>query len=373
VIKQEVDHVVFGAGIFGLYATLLLKRRGSRVLVVDAEPRPLMRASLVNQARLHTGYHYPRSMFTALRSASYADRFATDFPGAIKRDFNKIYAIARWGSVTDVHAFSRFCSQLGIPLRQVDARPWLQPGAVDSVWETREYVFDAEVIRCELLSRIERAGGARWAMGATIVAGVIDGEHFDLQLSTGERVQARGLVNAAYAGVNRLVTMFGLEPLPLKYELTEVALAKAPLELQNIGITVMDGPFFSTMPFGLTGIHTVTSVPHTPRATSFAAMPEFRCQDGNPSCSPTLLANCSSCAVRPKSAWALMERLAATFLDPHLTFEYQESLFTVKAVLRTSELDDGRPTLMVQHRTNPFFISVLSGKVSTIYDLEAVL
>ena len=35
-------------------------------------------------------------------------------------------------------------------------------------------------------------------------------------------------------------------------------------DLKNIGITVMDGPFFSIMPFGQTGLHSLTSVTFTP-------------------------------------------------------------------------------------------------------------
>ena len=54
---REIDRVVFGAGIFGLYAAIILGRRGLRVAIVDLEARPLSRASLVNQARIHMGYH----------------------------------------------------------------------------------------------------------------------------------------------------------------------------------------------------------------------------------------------------------------------------------------------------------------------------
>ncbi len=39
--------------------------------------------------------------------------------------------------------------------------------------------------------------------------------------------------------------------------------------LKNTGITVMDGPFFSLMPFGQTGLHSLTSVTFTPHETSY--------------------------------------------------------------------------------------------------------
>ena len=47
--------------------------------------------------------------------------------------------------------------------------------------------------------------------------------------------------------------MFDLEPLPLKYELCELILGDVTPGLEDVGLTVMDGPFFSVMPYGLSG------------------------------------------------------------------------------------------------------------------------
>jgi FAD dependent oxidoreductase len=370
---REVDWAVIGAGIFGLFATLKLLQRGLRVAVIDREGRPLLRASLVNQARLHAGYHYPRSIFTAFKSASYGERFAQDFPQAVNRSFLKIYAIARLGSITDADAFVRFCSHVGIPLRQIDSRPWLLPESVTTAWETREYTFDAAVVRASLLERIHKAGSPEWLMNTGVTGAAIDNQAVVLELSTGETLRAHGVVNATYAGTNALPKMLGFESLPLKYELTEVVLVKTSGQLEGVGVTVLDGPFFSAMPFGLTGRHSLTSVSHTPRRTSAALLPTFACQERNRECTPELLANCSTCPARPSSAWPLMERRTRCFLRPDIELRYEESLFTVKTVLRSSEVDDARPTVIVRHSVQPPILTILSGKASTIYDVEEVL
>jgi hypothetical protein len=39
-------------------------------------------------------------------------------------------------------------------------------------------------------------------------------------------------------------------------------------------------------------------------------------------------------------------------------------------LLLTSAVDDSRPTVIVRHQEDPELVSVLSGKVNTIYDLE---
>jgi hypothetical protein len=370
--SHRASWVVIGAGLFGLYAALVLRRRGEDVLVVEADDGPMLRASLVNQARLHSGYHYPRSVFTALRSASYSRRFAADFPDAVDGKLRKLYAVAARGSVTDADAFVRFCASMDIPLRQADPRPWLHADAVAGVWETDETTFDAARCRKALLGRLEAAGGVDWLFRRRVVTGERLDDGFRLRLSSGEDVYCNGVVNATYAGTNQLLTAMGFEPLPLKYELAEVALGRAGPLLSGVGITVMDGPFFSVMPFGKTGLHSLTAVDYTPRAEATGA-PVFSCQSGRADCSSAALANCTPCPVRPATAFPLMRKLSLQYLDSGIALDHAESLFTVKAVLTTTEVDDARPTLVVRNSESPVFVTVFSGKISTVYDLEGAL
>ena len=45
----------------------------------------------------------------------------------------------------------------------------------------------------------------------------------------------------------------------------------------------------------------------------------------------------------------------------------------MKPILKASEIDDSRPTVIKQFSEKPTFISVLSGKINTVYDLDEVL
>lgn len=54
-------------------------------------------------------------------------------------------------------------------------------------------------------------------------------------------------------------------------------------------------------------------------------------------------------------------------------FTYRESLFSMKPILKSSEIDDSRPTVIRTFSNNPTFVSVLSGKINTVYDLDEVL
>ena len=74
--------------------------RADRVSLIEAGTQLLGRASFANQARVHAGYHYPRSILTALRSSVNFTRFCSTYAEAVESDFVSLYAIARDSKVT---------------------------------------------------------------------------------------------------------------------------------------------------------------------------------------------------------------------------------------------------------------------------------
>ena len=136
----------------------------------------------------------------------------------------------------------------------------------------------------------------------------------------------------------------------------------------------MDGPFFSLMPFGKTGLHSLTSVTFTPHETSYDSVATFPCQkDSDGKCSPGSLYNCNECPAKPATAWPFMSQLARKYLKEEFEFSYHSSLFSMKPILKASEIDDSRPTVIKKFCDSPTLISVLSGKINTVYDLDEVL
>ena len=131
---------------------------------------------------------------------------------------------------------------------------------------------------------------------------------------------------------------------------------------------------YKRQPFGKTGYHSLTSVTFTPHVTSYDALPAFACQGRSGGyCSPRQLGNCNDCPAKPASAWSYMSGLARKYLREEMGFQYEYSLFSMKPILKASELDDSRPTLVRTVTREPTFVSVLSGKINTVYDLEEVL
>ena len=377
---NSYERIIIGAGLYGLYAAARCGEKGENVLVVEKDEDAFCRATYVNQARVHMGYHYPRSLSTASKSAGYFRRFCEDYAFCIKKDFSQIYATSDMFSWTGADQFMAFCEAAGIPCNEVPVSAYFNPDTCDGAFLTEEYTYDAHILREYYLERISDMPGVKLLFG-TGVADIFcneDSKVFEITLSDGEVVFGDKLVNTTYASTNQVIGMvrgFETESFDIKYELCEIILVDPSRELRDTGITVMDGPFFSIMPFGHTGMHSLTSVSFTPHVTSYDRVPVFECQKkaGEAKCSPKQLGNCTSCEAHPRSAWTYMDHLARKYLLPKYSYKYLRSLFSMKPILKSSEVDDSRPTaIRVDHR-DPDMISILSGKINTVYDIDEYL
>lgn len=380
---QKYDRIIIGAGLYGLYAALFCGRHGLRVLVLEKEDAAFTRATYVNQARVHMGYHYPRSLSTAIRSAGYFSRFCNDYDFCIHRTFDQIYATSSDFSWTDAAQFQAFCEHAGIRCDEVSTDRFFQKGTCSGAFMTTEYTYDATILRDYFLREIEAFPSIDIKYRSSVRVLSRDATSLFVTLADGAEYETGFLLNATYASVNEIISMICPEELfSIKYELCEIILCEPSEQLKKIGITVMDGPFFSIMPFGLTGYHSLTSVTFTPHSVSVEKVPTFLCQhytgEEKPLCDGASLGNCNLCPARPESAWPYMSHLADKYLKPDYTYQYRSSLFSMKPILKSSEVDDSRPTSIKLHfgeigGRKPIMLSVLSGKINTVYDLDEYL
>lgn len=373
-MKNKYDRIIIGAGLYGLYAAEFCGKRGQSVLVLECDDASFKRATYINQARVHQGYHYPRSLSTALKSAGYFERFDKDFSFCINKEFNKVYATSKQYSWSDGGQFKAFCKAANIPCEEVHPQTFFNEDMCDGAFITREYTYDAMILRNYYIDKISELKSITIKYGVKINDIEQHQDKFVLRMENGDEYEAAFVLNATYAGSNQILNMLGYDKFKIKYELCEIILCDVNNKLKEYGFTVMDGPFFSIMPFGKTGLHSLTSVTFTPHTTSYDIVPTFECQKKSEGfCSSHRLGNCNDCPVKPQSAFVYMANLARKYLKDEYRFEYKESLFSMKPILMSSEIDDSRPTVIRTYSSNPTFVSVLSGKINTVYDLDEVL
>lgn len=359
--RTDYDYIVIGGGFYGCCLALYLRSISARVLLVEAGPALMDRASRVNQARVHTGFHYPRSAATAVKSMLLHRRFLADFPEAVVGDFQMLYAIARRRSKVTAKKFHRMFRDMGAPIAVAGAghRALFNPDMVEEVFACHEVAFDHKILG-RLVGERLAAAGIELRL-ATEVVGLEDHRSgVVMQLSDDSEVSAGYAFNITYSQINAVLAKAGLPPARLKHEIAELALIAPPPELERIGVTVMDGPFFSAMPYPSEGLYSLTHVRYTPH-DSWADNAQARDPYAH------------FAALEPESRFAFMQRDAQFYLPCLAGATYRRSIYEVKTVLIKNEGDDGRPILYHRSPENSRVISVLGGKIDNIYDLfEAV-
>ena len=300
--------------------------------------------------------------------------FNQDFDFCIHKEFDKIYATSSKFSWTNDNQFRKFCDAANIKCEDVNPNKYFKNSTCSGTFLTKEYTYDAEILRDYYLETLAPLSNVTIQYNSRIESIEKTETHYQLRLSSGETYSTAFLLNATYASTNQIINLLGYEPFGIKYELCEIILCEVNENLKDVGITVMDGPFFSIMPFGKTKYHSLTSVTFTPHITSYDPLPTFECQSRSQgTCSPQQLGNCNTCVAKPKTAFPYMSNLARKYLADDYQFTYAGSLFSMKPILQASEIDDSRPTVIKTFSTNPTFISVLSGKINTVYDLDEYL
>lgn len=379
---MEVERIIIGAGLYGLYAALYCARRGETCAVYEYDSESFKRATYINQARVHMGYHYPRSLSTAVKSAGYFNRFNEDYGFCILDSFDQIYATSADFSWTNAEQFQKFCEAANIRCDEVSTSKYFKSGMCDGAFLTEEYTYDAHILRDWYLKELKAYPNVKICYNTRIQSIVQKEKNYVVTFEDGSTCESRFVLNATYASCNQILEKckkedgdcFEDDKFKIKYELCEIILCDVDDRLKDTGLTVMDGPFFSIMPFGKTGQHSLTSVTFTPHMTSFDSVPTFECQNkAKDYCQPGQLGNCNDCIAAPESAWNYMSGLARKYMRDDLKFEYRKSLYSMKPILKASEVDDSRPTVIKVHTTEPYLVSVLSGKINTVYDLDEIL
>ncbi len=369
-MNAKFDFVIIGGGIFGSYAALYLSSKGAKVALVEKEARLFQKASLVNQARLHSGYHYPRSIATAAMSDAHKSRFTEEHRPFVNFQFEKYYAIDRFGSFTDAVQFERFCAYLNIRCDRIKSHHLFNFNRLEALYQTTEYSFDPVLIAEHYRQKLQQAEGISLFVQDSVFQAEACGNEWVMRLKSGKQLITPAVINATYAATSAINRIFGVQELNLTHEISEIAFITSAQFAQR-GLTVMDGPFGSIMPYGLSGLLSLSSVAYTHHKISYENLPHFDCQQPDDlSCRPDAPGICTSCSRRPISNAAKMLAQMQQYFSENVHFEPHFSYFTIKSKLKASYIDDGRPTEISVLHQSPKFICLFAGKVNSIYEIE---
>jgi voltage-gated potassium channel Kch len=231
---------IAGAGIYGATAAIRLAERGHRVSLFD--PLGLMRAaSAINQYRVHSGYHYPRSPETITETLEARREFIEAFAPAIVRSSRHYYAIPREGSRTLTQEYEHVMRSHALPLHA--CRPdWMNFEYIDQCYEVEENIYDPDLLRSVIQSRLDALG-----------------IKFEQSVFLRETREDYDFVVWATYGMGASRDIFKIA----KYQVAEKILIALPAALQGIALVVVDGPFTAFDPYGSSHHSLFGSAKHT--------------------------------------------------------------------------------------------------------------
>lgn len=212
---------VVGAGIYGSVAAIKLAEAGHTVHLFD--PLGAMyAASAINQRRVHSGYHYPRSAETISEILEAKTEFVEMFADSIIHGARHFYAIPKQGSLTSVPDYVRVMETNNLPLKEVHPA-WMNFDFIEACWSVDEDLYDADRVRAHVLRDLGR----------------LNVPFAQRRFETSEEPEYDFVIYATYGLSGSHLHLFG----KTRFQVAEKILVRLPDELKKVALVVVDGPF----------------------------------------------------------------------------------------------------------------------------------
>lgn len=357
------DIIVIGSGFYGLSIGNYFVKKNRKVLIIEENSESMRRASLNNQARVHNGYHYPRSYLTANRSHLSFDKFCLKYSDCIFSDFTSLYAIPRNFTKVNSTQFKNLFDRIGAPIKKDKFffNNYFNKQLVDSVFEVKEYCFDSNKLKRIVQDDFITSGG-KIVYNSSVERIISIKNNIIIETSTGINYETKKVFNTTYSNINKINYNSNIDLIPLKHELTEMILVEPPIELSKISITMMCGNFFSFMPFPTTKFHTISHVRYTPHLTWV--------DNDHKNYKEVNYFTDKYCKISKKSFMLSDIKRYVPLLSQSV---YQESIWETKTILPQSDLNDSRPILFKANHSFQNYFCIMGGKIDNIFDILAEL
>jgi glycine/D-amino acid oxidase-like deaminating enzyme len=268
VIVTHAEVLVLGAGLQGAGVALELARRDIPVTVVERDPRPLHRASLRNEGKIHLGliYAHDRSLDTAFRQLDGALRFrslvtrwvghedwltrSTPFhylvahdslvaAGRLAEHYAAVAEGCRWrlGEDPALDYLGVRPERLTRPLRDTEIAAHFDPARITAGFASEERAIDPAALAEALRRVLSRASPVRLLVSHEVRALAEEPGGFQVEGDGPDgpwRIHARQVVNATWERRLALDRQLGLEPpRDLLHRLKYRVIARLPERLRD--------------------------------------------------------------------------------------------------------------------------------------------
>lgn len=333
---------VIGGGIFGVTTAIRLAENHS-VDLFERNSDILQSASGINQYRLHRGYHYPRSIDTALSSIKSEILFKNEFNDAVIDTNDHYYCISKNDSFTSRQQYLDFCTKLNLDFKEVNLSV-IDNSNVSLTIKAKECLFDPNILKTVCWKKL-KSKGVNVYLNQSVSEEIF--QHYDF------------IIISTYANTNSLLNRFPNFIQDFQFEICEKPIVALPIELHKKSIVIMDGPFMCVDPYGYSNNFVLGNVVHAIHSTNVGKFPKI------PGIFEGLLDN-GMIKNPPITNFKKFIETGSKFIPQLKNSEHLGSMFTIRTVLPKIEKTDARPTIVRKISKN--VISIFSGKIGNCVD-----
>jgi D-amino-acid oxidase len=242
-IKRKI--AIIGGGLFGCHVASKLSemKNISYIDLYEKNETLFKEASSNNQHRLHSGFHYPRSLETIKQIKEVSENFKSNFSDCVFDIKNNYYFVSKEGKTT----YSEYKNTFADQSQEVELgkfSEYLNINKLDGVLLSNEKGINIYKLKEKIYLSLNKQNIALF-----------------LNKPWEERYKKNYdfIINCSYTNP-QLTT----DKLKVKYELCDLVLIRNPYKLEEYSFTVMDGPFSSLYMTENKDIYTLSNVEKTP-------------------------------------------------------------------------------------------------------------
>ena len=172
---------------------------------------------------------------------------------AIISNFNSLYAIPKQNSKVSAFQFEQFAKLIGSRLTSASPlqKKLFNTQYFDGIYHAEECCYNPLILKNLYISKLEKLN-VSLLLDTKVNAVIKDSDSYRIEIenksSQNNKIASSMIFNCAYSGLNQISGDLHGPITALKHEIAELVLFKKPKVLSGVGITIMDGPFFSILP-----------------------------------------------------------------------------------------------------------------------------
>jgi hypothetical protein len=249
---------IVGGGFYGVYlAYKLSQNKKLQIDLFEKNNTLLNETAIKNQYRLHTGYHYPRSLETIYQTILGYKKFKKEFKKFLYFPKNNFYLV-HINSLISFNNYKKLFKNLNFNFKVINKKQiskYIKTNCIEGVLNTGEGVILLE----KLFNFLSKEISKKIKIHTLTNISKIDEKNGKIYSETLVFTGYDFIINTTYTNPN-----LGLDKdkFSIKYELTGMVGIKNPFK-KPLGLTIMDGNYCSLYPKNKS-YSTISSVKYTP-------------------------------------------------------------------------------------------------------------